>query len=131
MRVLVLGPHPYYIDRGTPIDVDILLRALSERGERVDALVYADGEDRHYENVRLHRIPSIRFLHGARPGPSLEKLLSDVLFFFTALRLVLRNDYDVILAGGAGGDAGCSGGVHAARHFPARAAGGGRGSVAP
>lgn len=99
MRVLVLGPHPYYIDRGTPIDVDILLRALSERGERVDALVYADGEDRHYENVRLHRIPSIRFLHGARPGPSLKKLLSDVLFFFTALRLVLRNDYDVIHAG--------------------------------
>lgn len=99
MRVLVLAPHPYYIDRGTPIDVDILLRALSERGERVDALVYADGEDRDYENVRLHRIPSIRLLHGARPGPSLKKLLSDVLFFFSALRLVLRNDYDVIHAG--------------------------------
>jgi len=33
MRVLVLAPHPYYQERGTPIAVDLLVRALSQHGD--------------------------------------------------------------------------------------------------
>lgn len=99
MRILVLAPHPYYIDRGTPIDLDLLLRALSGEGHEVDAVVYAEGEDRKYSGVRLHRVGGWRALHGTRPGFSVRKLILDVLLFIRAWRLVRRNDYDVVHAG--------------------------------
>ena len=34
-RILLLAPHPFYQERGTPIAVDLLLGALSRRGCRV------------------------------------------------------------------------------------------------
>jgi hypothetical protein len=40
MNILVLAPEPFYEDRGTPIAVSLLLRALAERGERVDLVTY-------------------------------------------------------------------------------------------
>ena len=33
MKVLVLAPHPFYQERGTPIAVNLVLRALSARGD--------------------------------------------------------------------------------------------------
>jgi hypothetical protein len=48
MNILLLAPHPFYQERGTPIAVDLLLRVLAERGEQVDVLTYHEGEDRAY-----------------------------------------------------------------------------------
>jgi glycosyltransferase involved in cell wall biosynthesis len=98
-NILVLAPHAYYIDRGTPIDVDILLRALSMRGDRVDALVYHQGEDRDYPGVTIHRIRPPRFIGEVGPGFSLKKLYCDALLLERAWSLVRRNHYDVIHAG--------------------------------
>lgn len=99
MKILVLAPHPYCIDRGTPIDVDILLRALSGRGETVDVLTYREGEDRQYPNVTLHRIRAPEFLTPKRPGFSCRKLACDVYLVFEALALARRGRYDVVHAG--------------------------------
>ena len=100
MRVLVLAPHPFYQERGTPIDVDILVRALSAReGTTVDLLVYGEGEDHAYENVTLHRIADLRLLRGVRPGFSAKKLLADLLLFWKARALLREHRYDVIHAG--------------------------------
>lgn len=100
MRILVLAPHPYYQDRGTPIDLDILLRALTQRPEtEVEAVVFADGEDRRYPGLRLHRVPDARLTRGLRPGFSPRKLLSDLLLAWTAWRLLRRRRFDVIHAG--------------------------------
>ena len=56
LRVLVLAPHPYFVVRGTPIDLDLVLRVLSERGDtEVDVLVYGEGEPRSYPRVRILR----------------------------------------------------------------------------
>lgn len=100
MRVLVLAPHPFYQDRGTPIDVHLVLRVLSERPDtRVDVLVYHEGEDVDLPDVRIHRIRRLPGLDGIRPGFSVKKLISDVLLFFKAWALVRRNDYDLIHAG--------------------------------
>ena len=100
MKVLVLAPHPYYLVRGTPIDLDLVLRVLSQRpATEVDVVVYADGEDRRYPGVRLHRTPSLFFLRRTRPGFSIKKLLCDVLLAWIALKLALRRRPDFVHAG--------------------------------
>jgi len=100
MKVLVLAPQPFYLVRGTPIDIDILLRALTARpGTTVHALVYADGEGREYPNLEIHRVPSNRLTRNTNPGFSFRKLVCDALMFFKAWSLVQKNRYDVIHAG--------------------------------
>ena len=100
MRVLVLAPHPFYQDRGTPIDVHLVLRVLSERpGTTVDVVTYHEGEDVDLPDVCLHRSRRLPGLEGIRPGFSMKKVLADVLLFFKAWALVRENDYDLIHAG--------------------------------
>lgn len=98
MRVLVLAPHPFYQERGTPIAVDLLLRALSERGDEIDLLTYHEGEDRTYDRVRIHRIrPRVR-IHDVRPGPSWKKLVCDFHMMGALMKLVRRNSFDIVHA---------------------------------
>lgn len=99
MNILMLAPHPFYIDRGTPIDVDLLLRALSQRGDEVDLVTYHLGEDRSYPGVRIHRIPAPWGIRRVPPGLSLMKLVCDLLLLLVAWRLVRSNDYDLVHAG--------------------------------
>lgn len=101
MRILVIAPHPYFIDRGTPIDLDILLRALSLRGEQVDVVCYPGGEDRDYSGVTLYRGLGLQSWH-RRPGFSLGKLVLDVLMIPTVLRLAFTRQYDIVHAGEEG-----------------------------
>ena len=98
MKVLLLAPQPFYQERGTPIAVDLMLRALSERGDRVDLLAYHEGIDRHYENLRIYRISAFKALSNVGPGLSFKKIVCDCLFFFRMLGLALRNRYDVVHA---------------------------------
>jgi len=98
MNILLLAPHAYYVDRGTPIDVDILLRALSARGDRVDVICYAQGEDRQYPGVTIHRIKSPSWLRVDRPGFSARKVLADLYLWHKAIDMARRNDYDIVHA---------------------------------
>lgn len=98
MRVLLLAPHPFFQERGTPIAVNLLLKVLSERGEQVDVLTFHEGQDVIHENVNIYRIPSLPFVKGLRPGFSIKKLVCDALLMFAALRLVLKKRYEVIHA---------------------------------
>lgn len=99
MKILVLAPHPYYIDRGTPIDVDILVRALCEEGHEVDLVAYSSGEDRSYPRLTIHRAKTPNWLHDIGPGFSLRKVLADLWLLGRAWGLVRCNRYDVIHAG--------------------------------
>jgi glycosyltransferase involved in cell wall biosynthesis len=98
VRILLLAPHPFYQARGTPIAVRTVLEFLSERGDTVDVLTYAEGADVAIPNCTVHRIPRMPGLQGIRPGFSLKKVLSDVLMVGSCLRLVRRNHYDLIHA---------------------------------
>lgn len=100
MRVLLLAPHPFYQDRGTPIDVHLVLRVLSERPRTtVDVVTYHEGEDVDLPNVHLHRSQQLPGLDDIRPGFSMKKVVADILLFFKAWRLVRENDYDLVHAG--------------------------------
>jgi len=100
MRILVLAPHPFYQDRGTPIDVLLVLRVLTSRpNTQVDLVTYHEGEPVDLPNLRIHRSWDLPGLDNIRPGFSAKKLIADVGFFLKAWHLVRENHYDIIHAG--------------------------------
>ena len=100
MKVLVLGPHPFFQNRGTPIDLLLVLRVLAERrSTSVDLLTYNEGEDVELSNLTIFRIPDFRFIRNVRPGFSFKKVICDVFLFFRAWSMVRCNRYDLIHAG--------------------------------
>lgn len=99
MKVLFLAPHPYYQNRGTPIDVDLVLKVLSERGEEVDMIAYHEGSDVEYDNLKIYRTPNLPFLNGIRPGFSWKKVICDVFMFFQAISLISKKRYNLVHAG--------------------------------
>jgi len=98
MRILLLAPHPFYQERGTPIAVDLLLQALSKRGDQVDLLTYHEGSDRKYNKVSIHRIRPLFKITGVKPGLSLKKIVCDVHMFFKFISLMIKNRYDIVHA---------------------------------
>ncbi len=100
MRILFLAPHPFFQNRGTPIDVLLVLRVLAERkNTKVDLLVYNEGDDVVLPNLTIYRTPDVSFLRNIRPGFSFKKLLCDVFIFIRSWRMVHRRKYDIIHAG--------------------------------
>lgn len=98
MNVLVLAPHPFYQERGTPIAVDLLLSAMSEMGHIVDVLTYHEGSPRQYKGVTIHRIRRPPFATGIPPGPSWKKILCDGVMYRHALQLAATRRYDLVHA---------------------------------
>ncbi|MGC1308919.1 MAG: glycosyltransferase [Phormidesmis sp.] len=95
----MLAPHPFYQARGTPIAADLVLRVLSERGDKVDLVVFPEGKDVQYPNVSIYRTPAFKILSNVRPGFSWQKLVCDAFLLLQAIRLAKSNRYDVIHAG--------------------------------
>src|SRR5450759_2070807 len=98
MKILLLAPHPFYQERGTPIAVDLLLTVLSRRGDQVDVVTFHEGADRAYPGVTLHRILRLPGMRGIRPGFSFKKLVCDVFVLAKALHLAARGHYQVVHA---------------------------------
>lgn len=98
MNILLIAPHPFYQDRGTPIAVDMLLRVLSADGHRIDVCTFPEGETRDYPGVEIYRASPWGRVTGVAPGFSMKKLYTDVFLFFLASRLCRQKDYDVVHA---------------------------------
>ncbi|TKB06466.1 glycosyltransferase family 4 protein [Desulforhopalus sp. IMCC35007] len=100
MKILKLSPHPFFINRGTPIDAFLILQALSERNDTdVDIIAYPEGEDIDLPNVQLYRVPFCGYVKNVRPGFSLKKLYIDFFMFFYTWKMVHKNKYSIIHAG--------------------------------
>lgn len=98
MRILVLAPQPFFTQRGTPIAVRMLLETLAARGDRLDVIVYADGEDIEIKGCRFFRVLSMLGTRGIGPGFSIKKLISDAVMAPMVAWRLLRTRYDLILA---------------------------------
>ncbi len=100
MNVLLLAPQPFFINRGTPIDVLLVLRALSERSDmKVDAIVYPEGEDVTLPHVTLYRVPVFLNSKGTRPGFSFKKIWIDFFMLIFTWKMVHHKRYDLLHAG--------------------------------
>ena len=96
MKILMLAPQPFYSDRGTPMNVRLLVQVLGVAGHHVDLLVFPTGRDVELRNVKIIRLPNIIRVHQIQAGPSLTKLYMDVLMALVAFWLCLFRKYDVI-----------------------------------
>lgn len=98
MNILILAPHPFYQERGTPIAVDLLIKVLSERGDSIDLLTYQEGVDRKYDRLRIFRIKPFPAVTNMRPGFSAKKIYSDLFMFFRFISLMWSGKYDLVHA---------------------------------
>lgn len=98
MKILLLAPQPFYLERGTPIAVDLFLQVLSERGDSIDVVTYHIGKDVDYSNVRIFRILNIPFIQTIPLGFSWRKVVCDFFVLLKSLRLLIQGRYDYIHA---------------------------------
>jgi glycosyltransferase involved in cell wall biosynthesis len=98
MKVLLLAPQPFFQQRGTPIATDLLLRALSDRGDEVDLLTFHLGEDRSYPGLRIIRIDPPFAPREVSAGFSLKKVYCDFFLLQRAIGLMREKRYDLIHA---------------------------------
>jgi glycosyltransferase involved in cell wall biosynthesis len=98
VRVLVIAPHPFFEERGTPIAVRAVLETLSELGHELHVLTYHIGQDLQVPNCHVHRIPRIPGVSEVPPGLSFKKLLCDAVLSAKCLKLVRQIDFDLIHA---------------------------------
>jgi glycosyltransferase involved in cell wall biosynthesis len=98
MKLLLLAPHPFFQERGTPIAVRLLAEALGAHGHEIDLLTYHVGEDVKLPNVRILRTRALPWVRNVKPGFSFNKVACDLLLFFKARSLAARNRYDAVHA---------------------------------
>lgn len=98
MRILFLAPQPWFEERGTPIAVDLMLRALSERGDEIDLLTFHVGEDRWHAGVTVRRIRPPFAPLSIPPGFSWRKAWCDAFLWREAARLMRSRRYDLVHA---------------------------------
>lgn len=98
MNILLLAPHPFFQERGTPIAVNLLLKVLSGAGHRVDVLTYHLGEDVTHPNVTVYRISRPAFIKAVSPGFSLKKLVCDLYMIPEAVQMARCGRYDIVHA---------------------------------
>lgn len=98
MRILVLAPQPFFVQRGTPIAVKALVEGLAGEGHSVDLMVYPEGEDIEIPGVTLHRIPGLPGTRRMPPGFSLRKIIADSVMLPKAAWRLGRGRYDLVIA---------------------------------
>jgi glycosyltransferase involved in cell wall biosynthesis len=98
VRVLLLAPHPFFQQRGTPIAEKMLLEVLIGHGHEVEVLTYAEGDDPGLPGCRIHRLPRLPGIRNIRPGFSFKKLACDAVMLWQCLALVRSRRFDLVHA---------------------------------
>ena len=98
LRILLLAPQPFFVQRGTPIAVRILMETLAARGDEIDAIVLPGGEDVAIPGCRVRRLPPVAGRAPVGPGFSLRKLIFDAALIPAAAWALARRRYDLVIA---------------------------------
>ncbi len=98
MKILLLAPHPFFSERGTPLAERRLLEVLCAEGHEVEVLTFPEGEDPGIPGCRVHRVRALPGTRGVRPGFSIKKLVLDALMLTRFLALLRRGHFDLVHA---------------------------------
>ncbi len=94
MRVLHIGPTPFFSDRGCHIRIHGLIRALQRSGLECWLCTYQHGRD--VEGIDTERIPRVPGYNHVDAGPSPFKYVADVMLFFKVCGSIARRRPDVL-----------------------------------
>lgn len=94
--ILMIAPHPFLSNRGSPLNTYNKIKTLSELGHNVTLLTYPEGDD--IEGFRIIRVSSIPFFKNIPIGPSIHKLLYDALLLLKGISVLNKYRFDVIHA---------------------------------
>ena len=78
----MLAPEPFFEPRGTPFSEYHRIKVLGELGYEVDLVTYPFGRDISMAHLRIVRSARPPFIRGVRIGPSMVKVLLDLLLDF-------------------------------------------------
>jgi glycosyltransferase involved in cell wall biosynthesis len=95
MKILLIAPQPFFINRGTPLAVRNLCRVLGECGHQIDLLTSHIGEEIQLHNITIIRTCRLPF-GSISAGFSWKKPLLDIAIAWKMFNLVRKNSYDVI-----------------------------------
>jgi len=96
MRALVVAPQPFFTPRGTPLSVYYRTLVMTELGVKADLLTYGEGQDVDIPGLTTVRIPRLRMLEPVKVGPSVTKVILDLILAVWAIALMVRHRYDVV-----------------------------------
>src|ERR1700722_4160782 len=97
-RVLIVTPQPFYEDRGTPIAVRYVARALSEIGVEVDLLAFPIGEDVAIKDVSIRRCGNLLRFRRVPIGFSWRKIVLDASLWTSFAKQLSLRRYDMVHA---------------------------------
>lgn len=97
-RLLFMTSVPFFQWRGSSIRIGFNVQALAELGYEVDLLTLPVGATKTVPGVTVHRVANPFGISNIPIGPSLHKLVFDLLILFKALRMVTRRSYAVVHA---------------------------------
>lgn len=98
MKILLLAPHPFFQERGTPIAVRLLAGVLADEGHQVEMLCYHEGDEVDMPGVVVHRIRPPAWVKNVPPGPSWQKAVCDLYMLPAALKLARTGGFDLVHA---------------------------------
>lgn len=95
-KILLISPQPFFQWRGSPIRVGFNALALAQLGYSVDLLTLPLGERRELDGVKIIRVANPFRIRQIPIGPSLSKIVFDILILFKGLSLIRTENYEVI-----------------------------------
>lgn len=99
LRILMLAACPFPWPRGTPIRIQRLAEALTQKGHKVDVVTYHLGQSADSLPFQVHRIAKVAYYRRVSAGPSLTKLfLLDPMLLRLSLKVAKNADCNIIHA---------------------------------
>lgn len=96
--VLLIAPQPFFRATGTPINILMMCRALTESGFAVHLLTLPYGEDVDLPGLVLHRVPRLPGVGRVPVGFSAAKLLYNPMLAVAMLGLQRRHRFALVHA---------------------------------
>ena len=103
MRVLIVAPVPFFVDRGTPMRILEEALALERKGYNVEIVAYHFGREifklAKGTKIKVRRIPRLLFWYKKEiAGPSWFKIILDVLLIGKIIQIIFKFKPEIIHA---------------------------------
>jgi glycosyltransferase involved in cell wall biosynthesis len=93
-KVLNIVPTPFFADRGCHMRILGEMKALAKYGYQNIIVTYHNGRD--LEGLDIRRIINIPWYRKLEAGPSIHKFYIDIILFFKAAAVYIREKPDII-----------------------------------